>query len=591
MGDVDGSARQGAQGEYERLLQELRDALTGSEQRLAVTLDALAEAVTIRGDDDRLIYANRAALERMGVESVAALRESDPRALLEPYLITSEDGREIHVEDLPSARLLRGEDPEPLLLRTVHRASGEEHWTLLKATPVHDPGGRVESAVTIIEDVTAEHRAAVRMQFLARAGQVLASSLDYEQTLHNVAGLAVPRIADWCAVDLFDDRGLCEPVAVAHSDPSRIPLAERLRAFEAEELDTSRGLGRVRRTGESQLYGYISDETLVRAARSPEHLAMLRAVGMRAVLIVPLRVHARTIGTLTLVQSESSRSFDEHDLAFVEQIAARAALAVEHARLYRERSELAQTLQRSLLPDALPELPGWEVAALYRPAGAHSEVGGDFYDLWEVGEDWLVLIGDVTGKGVGAATLTSLVRHTARAASDFDSRPAEVLARVDAALQRRPSLALCTALCLRLSGEEVTIAAAGHPLPLRLLRGEVTEAGRYGLLLGAKDGVARTEDTIHMRRGESLVAFTDGVTDALGADRERYGGERLVRRLREIREESPSAVLQRIVEGIEDFQVGPQADDTAVLVARYNGANADSTKRAERATALGAAIA
>jgi GAF domain-containing protein len=199
-----------------------------------------------------------------------------------------------------------------------------------------------------------------------------------------VAGLAVPRIADWCAVDLLDERGAREPVAVAHSDPTKIEMAERLREFEGE-LDPSQGLGLVIRSGESQLYREIPDELLVAAATTPEHLELLRAVGMRAVLIVPLRVQARTIGALTLVQSESGRSLDEEDVAFAEQIAARAALAVEHARLYRERSQLAHTLQRSLLPDALPSVPGWEVAAL-PPAGGNSGVGGDFtHDIWESG--------------------------------------------------------------------------------------------------------------------------------------------------------------------------------------------------------------
>jgi len=588
---ADTTARTAAEREHERLLGELREALSGSEQRLAVTLDALAEAVTIRGEGDRLIYANKAALERMGVDSVAALREADPRALLEPYLITTEDGREIGVESLPSARLLRGEDPEPLLMRTVHRTSGEEHWVLLKATPVPGPGGGIESAVTIIEDVTADHRAALRTQFLARAGQLLASSLEYEQTLRNVAGLAVPRIADWCAVDLLDERGAREPVAVAHSDPTKIEMAERLREFEGE-LDPSQGLGLVIRSGESQLYSAIPDELLVAAATTPEHLALLRAVGMRAALTVPLRVQARTIGALTLVQSESGRSFDEEDVAFAEQIAARAALAVEHARLYRERSQLAHTLQRSLLPDALPAVPGWEIAALYRPAGEDSEVGGDFYDVWSVGEDWLVLIGDVTGKGVGAATLTSLVRHTANTASEFDVRPARVLARVDAALQRRPSLALCTALCMRLSDDMVTVAAAGHPLPLRLTPGgRIREVGGHGLLLGAQAGARRTEHAVRMRPGESLVVFTDGVTDAVGAEGERYGTERLRARLAEIRDEPPLVVLQHMIDGLESFQVGPQADDTAVLVARYTGAaHAQGASRgAEEPSVIGAA--
>ena len=508
----------GEERERQRLLDELQSALRGTEERLAVIVDALAEAVTIRGLDDHLIYANRAALDRLGFDSVEDLRQADPRALMGPYETVGEDGRPIRMEDLPSVRLLRGEQPGPLLLRSVNRMTGEEQWVLLKATAVRDATGSIEAAVTIIENVTSAKRSALRMEFLARASQVLASSLDYQETLRNVAGLAVPQIADWCAVDLFDEDGGREPVAVAHADPTKLEMAERLRAFEPEELDPEQGLGRVRRTGESLLYTDIPDELLVEAAVDAEHLRLLRAVGMRAALIVPMTARGHTFGALTMVSAESGRAFNQNDVEFAEQIAERAGLAVENARLYSERSEIARTLQQSLLPEALPEIPGWEITALYNPAGRESQVGGDFYDFWEVGGDWLMMIGDVTGKGVGAAALTSLVRHTAWAASDFDPRPTQILARVDIALRRRPSMSICTALCLRLSRGRATIAVAGHPLPLCLGDEGIRELGHPGPLLGAFSEVERPECTTLMAPGETIVAITDGVTDTIGAD-------------------------------------------------------------------------
>jgi PAS domain S-box-containing protein len=551
---------------------ELRRALSGSEPRLAVILDAVAEAVTIRAPDNRLVYANRAALDRLGFDSVEELGRADPEALMGPYETLDEHGREIRMADLPSVRVLRGEPSEPLLRRTVERRSGEERWVLLKATAVRDVAGEVEAAVTIIEDVTLAQRATRRAEFLARIGQMLASSLDYQQTLRNVAGLAVPQIADWCAVDLFDDRGRREPVAIAHSDPAKLQTAARLRAFEPERLDPDQGLGRVQRTGEPQLYTDIPDELLVAAAVDDEHLRLLREVGMRAVVIVPMAIRGRTIGALTMVSAESGRSFDASDLEFAEQIAARAALAVESARLYSERSAIARTLQSSLLPEAIPEIPGWEVAALYRPAGQESDVGGDFYDLWEVDGDWLTMIGDVTGKGVGAATVTSLVRHTAWAASEFDARPAQVLARIDAALRRRPSISLCTALCLRISSEGATLAVGGHPLPLRLRDGDVEEVGSHGTLLGALERTQWPEVPIAMCPDDTLVAYTDGVTDAVGAEGQRWGADRLKRTLAGMGGAPPSAVRQRLVDALEEFQVGAQADDTALVVMRYVGA-------------------
>src|ERR1041385_676561 len=243
----------------EHLVGELQRALAGSEQRLAVVLDSLAEAVTIRGEDNHLVHANRAALDRLGFSTAEELRRADPRALMGPYETTDEHGREIGMDDLPSVKLLRGERPEPLLLRAVHRETGDEQWSLLKATAVRDAGGEIEAAVTIIEDVTQSKRAALRMEFLAQMGELLASSLDYQQTLRNIAGLAVPQIADWCAVDLFTEEGAREPVAIAHADPAKLRTAARLREYEPAQLDPERGLGLVMRTGESQLYTDIPD--------------------------------------------------------------------------------------------------------------------------------------------------------------------------------------------------------------------------------------------------------------------------------------------------------------------------------------------
>jgi serine phosphatase RsbU (regulator of sigma subunit) len=529
--------------------------------------------VTIRGRDDRLIYANQAALDRLGFASVEDLRDADPRALMGDYETRGENGQNIAMDDLPSVRLLRGERPEPLLLRSVNRATGEESWALLKTAALRDADGSLDAAVTIIEDVTASRRRTLRLELLAQTtNQVLASSLDYQETLRNVTSLAVPQIADWCALDLFNGEGGRESVAVAHTDPAKLAMAERLRAFEADELDPGRGLGLVRRTGESLLVKEIGDELLVEAAVDAEHLELLRGVGMRSALMVPMTVRGSTIGALTMVSAESGRAFDESDVEFAEQIARRAGLLVENARLYTERSEVARTLQRSLLPEALPEIPGWEVATLYRPAGQGTEVGGDFYDFWQVDGDWLMMIGDGTGKGVAAATLTSLVRHTARAASDFDPRPAGILERVDAALKRGPSTSVCTALCVRFSEGTGTIAAGGHPLPLCLDGEGVREVGRPGTLLGAFDRVHWPETSFSLQPGETLVGFTDGVTDTVGPDAERFGLGRLRDLLDEVKDETPTAIGQRLAARLESFQVGEQADDTAAVFMRFTGA-------------------
>jgi serine phosphatase RsbU (regulator of sigma subunit) len=174
----------------------------------------------------------------------------------------------------------------------------------------------------------------------------------------------------------------------------------------------------------------------------------------------------------------------------------------------------------------------------------------------------------VTGKGVRAAAVTSLVRHTAWTAYEFDSRPAHLLERVNAALRRRPSLSVCTALCLRISGSNATVASGGHPLLWRLGEDEVHQVGSHGTLLGAFARVQWPEASFEMSPGETLVAITDGVTDTIGARDERFGTSRLHELLWELRRESPAAIRERLVAALEQFQVGPQADDTALVVMR-----------------------
>jgi PAS domain S-box-containing protein len=544
--------------------------LRSAERRLEAILRSLGEAVTVRRADGRTIYTNPAARELLGLSSQEEIDQRPAGAVASNYQMEDEQGHALTLDDLPAGKVLRGEAAAPLLVRSLRRESGEERWILVKSTPLHDERGRVEAAINVLEDVTAVKRAELRTRFLAEASDVLASSLDYQQTLRNVAGLAVPSIADWCAVDLIDEAGERVSVAVAHVDPARLELARRLREYEPQELDPEQGLGLVVRTGQPALYPEISDEMLVAGATDEEHLALLRAVGFRSAVVVPMKILDRTIGALTMVTAESGRVLDKNDVEFAGQIAARAAVAVENSRLYTERVEVARTLQESLLPADLPNLPDWEAAALYLPAGQGAEVGGDFYDLWPVRDGWLLMVGDVTGKGVQAAALTSLVRHTARTASEFESRPAQVLARVDKTLRQAPALSLCTALCAHLAGARLVLACGGHPLPLRLRQGQVDELGAYGPLLGAFPAPSWSETECALEPGDTLVAFTDGVTDTVGEDGERFGLDRLKQTLADAGLQSPGELVALLRATLLDFQVGAQADDTAVLVLRYS---------------------
>jgi serine phosphatase RsbU (regulator of sigma subunit) len=385
-----------------------------------------------------------------------------------------------------------------------------------------------------------------------------------------VAWLAVPEIADWCAVELVDERGARQQIVVAHRDPAKLALAERLRRFEPQELRPDRGVGRVLHTGASELYQDISDEVLAQAAVSEEHLTLLRSVGFRSVVLAPLKALGRTFGVMTLVNAESMRRFDDEDREFAEQVAASAAVAVENARLATERRQTASTLQRSLLPDVVPAIGGWNVATLYRAAhlSAEVEVGGDFYDFYPSADGWIVLIGDVTGKGIEAATLTSLVRHGARFLSRYEQSPSRILAGLNDALREQPGLWLCTALCIRLHPREAIIASAGHP-PALIVRddGRVREIGAAGQILGAWSHQASGDRRVPIAPDETLFVYTDGVIDAQG-EHERFGTARLKELLRRNSGRPPDELLAALEADLDGFQAGPQADDTAALALR-----------------------
>jgi hypothetical protein len=210
---------------------------------LAEILDSLAEAVTIRAPDHEIIFANQAAVEHMHFDSLEELKARGLDSIIANYILHDEHGNELTMADVPSVRQLAGETVEPLLMRTVHRPTGEAKWNLLKSTLLRDEAGEPIATIMIIEDVTREKTTELRARFLGAATETLMSSLDYQQTLRNVAWLAVPEIADWCAVDLIDDAGDRQQVVVAHIDPAKLELAEMLRTYDSDRPNPDQGLG------------------------------------------------------------------------------------------------------------------------------------------------------------------------------------------------------------------------------------------------------------------------------------------------------------------------------------------------------------
>ncbi len=547
-------------------------------RQLGNVLDGLAEAVTVTDETGRTVYANEAAVRLLRVGSVEEVTSATPGDLMDRFDVYDERGEPVSLEQLPGSRVRAGESaPEPMLVRNVVRATGEERWLLNKTTTIADDEGRVLRVVNVIEDVTKAKRAELAQRLLAEASDALASSLDYESTLQRVAEVAVPEFADWCGVDLPSPGGVLQSVAVAHADPQKVALARRLRARYPVSLDEPGGVAAVARGEPSLAVAQIADEELVAYAHDEQHLAMLREIGLASLIIVPLAAGGRTLGALTLARTLPGRVFDDADLGIAEELGRRAGTAVLNARTYTEREAIAATLERGLQPPELLAPPGFAVATHYDAAGTFNEVGGDFYDAFVTDEGWMLVVGDVAGHGAEAAALTALARYTLRSAGQLTRDPARAAQQLNATLRDLPQLSLCTAVCGHLrrmagptAGVLLTLANCGHPRPLLVRDGRVEELGGVGPMAGAFDDGSWTCAEVELRAGDALVLYTDGVLDMVG-ETERFGAERLQAALAGAGTSDPEALVAQLAETLERFRRGPQRDDTAIVAIRFAG--------------------
>jgi PAS domain S-box-containing protein len=533
-------------------------------------LGGVPDAVTAQTRDGTVVYANDAALRRLGYPDLETLAAAPVEELRARFEFTDEDGVPLPMERLPGRQALMGEAPEALTVRHRSPEGGELRWARVQATGVPGPDGRPRMAINVIEDITDIKRAEQGYRFLAEASRVLSGSLDYERTLRTVANLAVPRIADWCGVDLAIDDTRLERVAVAHIDPSRRALARELQERYPSRPGTA--IFQVIASGEPQVLLDITDEMLVGAAVDEENLRMIRELGMRSVMIVPMTLRESVLGAITFVSSESGRIFDPQDVALARDLALRAAVAIDNARLYEASKKIAHTLQASLLPPHLPEIPGADLAAVYRPAGRGLEVGGDFYDVFDVADDhWFLVIGDVCGKGTEAAAITALARWTVRAAAVRRRSPSAILRWLNEAMLRQGGERFCTLACahLDLSGDvpRLEVACGGHPAPVVLRAGgQVEEVGAPGTLLGLVPDPQLEDRATELHPGDTVIVYTDGLTEA-DAPARIWSEADVAATLAEATGRDASGVVEHLVGAALGGLAEPR-DDVAVLALR-----------------------
>ncbi len=528
---------------------------------LVDVLDALVECVVILAPNGTVNFANRAACELFGAGEERSLAGKSIKSLLAPWLLSDEDA----TDELPSSHLLTAAaDSAPL--RAVNRHSGELRWWDACCQPLSDGVTGEDALLLLLEDITAVKEAEMRTRVLAESGRALIESLDFEQRLVNLAQMPIP-LADWCVVYLTDQALNLRRVITAHRSPAGEALAEGIRRMTGDPLDPSSELGRVIRTGRSVLLENVSGEHLARRARTAEQLRLLREMNLRSAVMAPLRAPDRILGAIVIATADSRRRLTAADLELAEQLGRRAAIALEHSRLHQQVSEIAETLASSFLPPALPEVPGWEVATLYKPivSELRIELGGDFLDILAVGPSWFAVIGDIEGKGMLAATVGGLMRHGTRLAAQQRPCPAAVLKQLDEALNSYPSDVTATMLCARLGASDLTLASAGHPPPLVAnIGGETRELRCRGPMLGAfPDGEWR-ERAFPVDTGELVLCYTDGITEALGG-RKSLGRDRLRMLLSAQAGRRPAEVVDALDRALGDVSV---RDDLAALVLR-----------------------
>lgn len=421
------------------------------------------------------------------------------------------------------------------------------------------------------------------LSFLVEASDLLAGTLDRDQTLALMAQMTVPTLASWCAVyTIADPASEPELSYVLHEDEDRIDgLKALLAKVEPPEPVTTPG-ARVWTAPSAAAHAAALRTSLrslglgdsVRPATGPgTSLATASAVGGETV-VLPLLARNRVIGMLTLGKP-TDEHFRQEILELAEDLSRRAALALDNARLYSERTAISQSLQRSLLPPELPEVPGVEVEVIYRAAGEGNEVGGDFYDLFPIRDGaYGFAIGDVCGTGPEAAAVTGLARHALRLLAREGFGGPAVLERLNAAiLDEGARSRFLTLLYGELwpqddGGAVLKIVCAGHPLPLRLRQsGEVEAAAEPQPLLGVMDDLELYEQTVALDPGDVLLCVTDGVTERREGTR-MLGDDGLIDVLTTCTGLTAGAVAARVLRAVERFAAEPASDDMAILAMR-----------------------
>lgn len=421
-----------------------------------------------------------------------------------------------------------------------------------------------------------DYRNRQRLAFLAKAGEVLAESLDLQTTLRRLLEIIVPEFGDWAAIDLLDERNRLKTVAAIHADPRKAAIVRQLCNRYNHKPEFERHVIDALRTRRPWRMAHIAPKLLERAA-APGISRVIRALNPRSTVTVPLRTRNHALGSLVAYWAETPRQYEEYDIPLFEELAKRAAIAIENARLYEREREVATEFQRAALPNSLPEVPGIRFHGIYVPGSARAQVGGDWYDALQLSDGRIVIsIGDVAGTGLAAAVIMSSMRQVIRGVAQGYAGPLVMLDAADRTLKAEYPDTFVTAFVgvFDKVAETLTYAVAGHPLPLvRNASGEVKALEGSDLPLGLRARGEAAEHVVEIESNSLLVFYTDGLTES---QRDAVLGERrlaaAVRRPRVASSANPAKALYDalITDGVND--------DVVILTMRFemptNGSDA-----------------
>lgn len=390
-------------------------------------------------------------------------------------------------------------------------------------------------------------------------------SLNLRRTVLQVLSAARPSLADWAVLAMSDHR----TGGLAVFGGADVEFRDAI----ARSSTSAPGLDQVLRTGQRSLVRVgpgspgADVDAVIHHGSIAEQIIGLRPV---EVLTVGLTARGATLGALILARG-AGRQFDDDAITGAERLATMAAVALDSARIYSERGELAAALQRTLRPPVLPRPHGLGLAARYRPAIEHLEVGGDFYDVVGPDDDLLITVGDVCGKGADSAAITLQARQSIRTAAHFDRRPERLLDALNSVLCDQPARKFVTAVCARVRSRpdglsaEVHIAAAGHPSPIMVRAdGSVQQVDVGGVAAGVKPGVAYRPASVRLQRGDTLLMFTDGVEEAR-RDERLYGMRRLLDLLPAYAGAGADVICEAVERDVLEYLDGDPHDDMALV--------------------------